>query len=98
MTTIEEIRSRPTIRVEEAAQTLGISRSSAYEAVRLGHLPSLRLGRRILIPTARFLALLEDVATDSGNAKAPAAHTEAPTNSSDSPAQGEICDHLSPAR
>jgi excisionase family DNA binding protein len=37
---------------------LGISRGLAYEAVRTGALPSLRVGRRILIPTARLLALL----------------------------------------
>ena len=36
--------------VEEAAELLGLSRSSTYEAVRLGDIPSLRIGRRYLIP------------------------------------------------
>ena len=36
--------------VEETAKLLGISRGSAYEAVRTGALPSVRIGRRILIP------------------------------------------------
>lgn len=36
--------------VGEAAEALGISRGKAYEQVRLGCLPSVRLGRRILVP------------------------------------------------
>ena len=36
--------------VAQAATVLGISRSSAYECVRLGSIPSIRLGRRIVIP------------------------------------------------
>ncbi len=35
--------------VEEAAEVLGISRNSAYEAVREGEIPSMRAGRRILV-------------------------------------------------
>jgi excisionase family DNA binding protein len=43
----------PIITVEQAAQILGISRTSAYLAVRDGILPSARLSaRRIGIPTA----------------------------------------------
>jgi excisionase family DNA binding protein len=40
---------RRTYTVTEAATVLGISRTSAYELVRAGTLPSLRLGRRIVI-------------------------------------------------
>jgi excisionase family DNA binding protein len=36
--------------VAEAAKLLGISRNLAYELIRQGRLPHLRLGRRILIP------------------------------------------------
>ena len=49
---------RLTYTVEEAAQLLGISRNSAYEAVRRGELPTIRLGRRILIPRSRLEDLL----------------------------------------
>lgn len=45
--------------VDEAATLLGISRSFAYEAVQKGEIPSMRIGRRILVPKAaleRFLA------------------------------------------
>jgi excisionase family DNA binding protein len=39
-----------TLTVAEAAEVLGISRSAAYEALRRGQIPSIRLGRRILVP------------------------------------------------
>ncbi len=48
----------PTISVEQAAAVLGISRRSAYRAAAAGELPTLRLGRRLLVPTPRLLALL----------------------------------------
>jgi excisionase family DNA binding protein len=41
---------RLTMSVEEASEALGISRSLAYELVRRGVLPSLRLSRRIVVP------------------------------------------------
>lgn len=41
---------RMTFSVEEAAGVLGISRALAYELVRRGELPRLRLGRRIVVP------------------------------------------------
>ena len=52
------ISARPTLTVEETAELCGISRSLAYEAVRNGELPSVRVGRRILVPTARLEAWL----------------------------------------
>jgi excisionase family DNA binding protein len=39
-----------TLTVEEAARILGISRNSAFRAVQRGQLPSMRIGRRILVP------------------------------------------------
>lgn len=47
-----------TLTVEQAGELLGISRRPAYRAARQGEIPTLRLGRRILVPTARLLALL----------------------------------------
>ena len=47
-----------TMTVTETATMLGISRSSAYECVRLGSIPSIRLGRRIVVPTRAIDALL----------------------------------------
>ena len=49
---------RLTYTVDEAAQLLGISRNSAYEAVRRGEIPTIRLGRRILVPRNRLEEVL----------------------------------------
>lgn len=43
-------KDRLTVSVEEAAVLLGISRALAYELVRRGELPRLRLGRRVVVP------------------------------------------------
>ena len=56
---------RLVLTVSEAAKLLGISRGLAYEAVRLGQIPSLRIGRRIVVPRAAFLKLLESGALNS---------------------------------
>jgi excisionase family DNA binding protein len=46
--------NRPlTLTVEQTAQLLGVSRSTAYELVNTGQLECLRLRRRIVIPTSR---------------------------------------------
>jgi excisionase family DNA binding protein len=44
--------------VEEAAQVLRIGRTAAYEAVRRGEVPSIRVGRRLLVPRHRLEALV----------------------------------------
>lgn len=46
----ERTPRRLTLTVEEAAQALGISRAFAYEAVARGDIPSIRIGRRVLVP------------------------------------------------
>jgi excisionase family DNA binding protein len=53
---------RVTITVDEAARLLGISRTTAFQAVRSGELPAIRVRRRILIPVAQFNALLQGLA------------------------------------
>jgi excisionase family DNA binding protein len=50
---------RLTMTVEEASEALGISRSLAYELVRQGEIPSLRLGRRIVVPVRALENLVE---------------------------------------
>ena len=49
---------RLTFTVTEAADLLGVSRSTAYECVRRGEIPSLTLGRRILITRSSLEQLL----------------------------------------
>ena len=50
--------SRLTYTVPEAAEMLGISRSSAYECVKRGELPAIALGRRIVITRSALEQLL----------------------------------------
>jgi len=47
-----------TVTVEQAARLLGIGRSTAYELVHTGDIPSLRLGRRIVVPVHGLQALI----------------------------------------
>jgi excisionase family DNA binding protein len=49
--------------VDEAAARLGINRSTAYEAVRRGAIPSIRIGRRVLVPVTALEQLLAQAAT-----------------------------------
>ena len=51
--------------VEETGRILRISRGSAYERVRTGEIPSIRLGRRILIPAASLRDLIGEKTKDS---------------------------------
>jgi len=44
---------------DEVAAVLKISRNLTYELLQKGVIPNKRLGRRIIIPTKRFLAWLE---------------------------------------
>jgi excisionase family DNA binding protein len=46
------------IGVKQACALLGISRSAGYRAATTGDLPTIRLGRRLYVPTARLGALI----------------------------------------
>lgn len=48
----------PLLTVPQTAELLGISRSAAYRAVARGEIPSVRIGRRLLVPTAKLYAML----------------------------------------
>jgi excisionase family DNA binding protein len=41
---------RVTYSVEEAARRLGVGRNAAYEAAKRGDIPSIKIGKRILVP------------------------------------------------
>jgi excisionase family DNA binding protein len=55
---METFLEKKTLSVLEAGRALGIGRSAAYEAARTGQLPSIRIGRRLLVPTAALERLL----------------------------------------
>ncbi len=56
--TIAEIRDRTTLTVPEAGRVFGMSRGSAYQAAQRGELPTIRIGRRIVVPVPALLRLL----------------------------------------
>jgi excisionase family DNA binding protein len=59
-----------TYTVEEAARLLGVSRGVGYEAARRGQLPTIRLGRRLLVPKIaleRMLGLENEEGRPAGN-------------------------------
>lgn len=47
-----------TISVEAAGELVGVSRCSAYLGVQRGEIPSLRIGRRIVVPVPALVRLL----------------------------------------
>jgi excisionase family DNA binding protein len=46
------VAKREVLTVDEAAKVLRLGRSAAYKAVRAKEIPSIRIGRRILVPVA----------------------------------------------
>jgi excisionase family DNA binding protein len=59
---------RLTLTIPEAAELLGCSRGLAYQAARDGSLPTIKLGRRLLVPRARLLELLGEPPNGNGSA------------------------------
>ena len=65
--TLAEVRKLPaTVDVETAAAALGVSRSTAYESIRLGTFPVrvIAVSRRKVVITATLVALLEGGTVD----------------------------------
>ena len=52
-------QARLVFTVQEVSKLLGLSRASTYEAVRVGSIPSIKVGRRILVPKSALLELLD---------------------------------------
>jgi excisionase family DNA binding protein len=57
---VAQLMTHGGLTVEEAAKLLGVSRGSAYEAASRGELPTVRIGRRLLVPRAALLNMLSD--------------------------------------
>jgi excisionase family DNA binding protein len=51
--------ARTTLTIEEAAEILGLSRTSAYEAANKGDLPTIRVGRRLIVPRHALEKMLD---------------------------------------
>ena len=61
-TTMESESGRRTTTVTEAAKLLGIGRNQAYEAARRGEIPTIRIGRRLLVLLAALERMLQGTA------------------------------------
>ena len=53
----------------ETAKLLRIGRGTVYEQIRVGVIPSIRMGRRILIPRAALMKMLETARVDSSRSQ-----------------------------
>ncbi len=52
---------KQTLTVPEAAEMLNIGRNQAYEAARRGEIPTIRIGKRILVPRVALDRMLSEV-------------------------------------
>ncbi len=54
---------------EAGRRYFGIGRSAAYEAARRGELPTIRIGRKLLVPIAAVERMLEEAGRGQSTAK-----------------------------
>jgi len=54
----QALADEPTVTVDAAAALLGMSRNGAYNAIRDGNLPHIRIGRCIRVPSAQLRKML----------------------------------------
>jgi excisionase family DNA binding protein len=59
MTSGKDTPKRAVMTVKETAEVLGIGLNQAYEGIRSGQIPSLRIGKRIIVPRIAFEKKLE---------------------------------------
>ena len=55
-----------TLTVEQTADALGIGRSLCYDSVRRGEIPSVRIGKRYLVPKAAIEKMLSGAGCTGG--------------------------------
>ena len=57
--------NKQTYSIPEAAKVLGIGRTAAYEGARTGQIPTIRIGKRILVPIAALERKLAQASNDA---------------------------------
>ncbi len=62
---------RLTMTIPEAAERLGIGRNQGYEAARCGQIPTIRIGKRLLVPVTALENKLLSASGSGGKAAAP---------------------------
>ncbi|MBK7610835.1 MAG: helix-turn-helix domain-containing protein [Actinomycetales bacterium] len=55
---VDDVRGRATLSIPEAARLMSVGRNQMYAAAAAGTIPTLRIGKRLLVPTAPLLAML----------------------------------------
>jgi len=55
---LKRLRSEPTISIPEYARLVGVSRASGYTYAREGQVPTIRVGKRVRVPSAHALRQL----------------------------------------
>lgn len=58
---IPDPSAEPTIPVKRAAAILGVSIRTVYNATVRGEIPAITVGKRVVIPTASFLAKYDEL-------------------------------------
>lgn len=56
---VPDAAHQPTMQVDDVAAALGLSRAATYNGVQTGEIPSIRIGRRIVVPTAAVRRMLQ---------------------------------------
>jgi len=51
-------QEKQTLTIDEAAKVLGVGRNKAYEAAHRGEIPTIRIGKRILVLREPFKRML----------------------------------------
>jgi excisionase family DNA binding protein len=59
MLEVPAVEQSLTVSIPEAANLVGISPNHAWRLVQTGELPSIRLGRRVLVPRSALVDLVE---------------------------------------
>lgn len=87
-----DLTGRLTCTVPEAGRALGIGKDAAYAAAERGQIPTLRLGRRLVVPVPRLLELLgvtQDMSEDQARTRSVTAtdHPHGDTHDDKSPSE-----------
>ncbi|WP_160006489.1 helix-turn-helix domain-containing protein [Nocardioides sp. AX2bis] len=85
---IPTLEGRLSVSIPEAALLLGLSRNSAYAAAERGDLPTIRLGRRILVPVGPLQALVAAASTPTSLSTGTSTSTSTSTDTDTDTAEG----------
>lgn len=85
---IPTLEGRLSVSIPEAALLLGLSRNSVYAAAERGDLPTIRLGRRILVPVGPLQALVAAASTPTSSSTSTSTSTDASSGTGTGTADG----------